>query len=564
VDYFFINGSSDAVIDLANVLNFESLNKDGVGDINLTGSNSDDLDVFVNDGSLFANAEIVNANINVFTGSVLGGEGTVGDVTISGGTLAPGNSIGTLTTGNLSFSADSTLAIEANDNGETDLVVVNGSVSLGGAALDVQEEVGSTFDGDDPFNFIIIDNDGSDAVSGTFGSVSNNLAFLTPSVDTAAGDGNDVQLSLTRNDAPTLPDDMPDTTPPVTETPPTVDAPLFPTVAETFNQVSTSTVLDGFEDSADADAQDVFMAILFTTTPQALEAFDSSSGEIYASLTADALDDQIKRLDRLTARSHESANSNAASLDQNSFGVNLGSDYRAKDNQWAAGATVGYFEGDLDDDRGSNTDVEGWHIGAYGRYGTSGAGATVTGTIGYSASNVDVARAINIGSLSRTATAQTDVDSFAATGEVRYGFEVSPGVSVGPVGSVRYADSDLDGVSETGAASLNLNSNGGGDSRTRFGGGGFVNWKLDKGAIDASVQYVDGRSNIAEIDLAFNAAAGTPFTVRSANTGGSGGLFSVAGEYEITEHLSVNGTVRGFYADDQQSTSASVGLGWRF
>ena len=210
------------------------------------------------------------------------------------------------------------------------------------------------------------------------------------------------------------------------------------------------------------------------------------------------------------------------------------------------------------------TDVEGWHVGAYGRYGTSGAGITATGTVGYGSTGVDVARNITIGSLSRTAISDTDVDAFAVAGELRYGIDIADGLSVGPVGSVRYADSDLDGFSETGASSLNLTSNGGDDSRTRFGIGGFANWQVDKGSVDASVQYVDGSSNFAEIGVAFSGAADTPFAVRSAETSGSGGLFSVAGEYELIENLSVNGTVRGLYTNDQQTTSASVGLGWTF
>ena len=354
-------------------------------------------------------------------------------------------------------------------------------------------------------------------------------------------------------------------------------------MAGTFNQTQVAGVFDAEEAGATGDLDTVIDALVFTSTPQALNAFDSASGEIYASLASDGLDDQIQRIDRLTVRSHENSreglvvwseinrrgsevnsDGNGASLDQNSFGVNFGTDYRAKDNHWAAGAAAGYFEGDLDDGRNSNTDVEGWHAGAYGRYGTSGAGITATAAAGYSDTDVDVARTITIGSLSRTATGETDVDTFAVAGELRYGVKVAEGLSAGPVGSVRYADSDLGSFAETGADSLNLNSNGGGDSRTRYGIGGFANWQVDKGAIDASVQYVDGSSNFAEIGVAFSGAIDTPFAVRSAETNGSGGLFSVSGKYELTEGLNVNGSVRGFYSNDQQSTAASVGLGWKF
>jgi len=98
----------------------------------------------------------------------------------------------------LFLSSATTVEVDVNDAGESDLIIVNGTVTLGGATLDVNEELGSTFDSDDPFNFLIIDNDGTDAVIGDFGNITNDLIFLTPTVSTDAGDGNDVQLTLVR------------------------------------------------------------------------------------------------------------------------------------------------------------------------------------------------------------------------------------------------------------------------------------------------------------------------------------------------------------------------------
>ena len=97
-----------------------------------------------------------------------------------------------------------------------------------------------------------------------------------------------------------------------------------------------------------------------------------------------------------------------------------------------------------------------------------------------------------------------------------------------------------------------------------MGIGGFANLQSDKGSIDVGAQYIDGRSNFAEVDLALSGAVDTAFAVRSAETDGSGGLLSVAGEYEIATGVSVNANLRGFFADDQQTLSASVGVGWRF
>src|SRR5262249_14752103 len=87
-------------------------------------------------GTLQVDGTIVG-NTTVQSGGVLDGTGTIGALTVeSGGTLAPGDDPGTITTGNLDLQAGSTLSTEVHGpspgvNG-FDQVVVNGSVTLGG------------------------------------------------------------------------------------------------------------------------------------------------------------------------------------------------------------------------------------------------------------------------------------------------------------------------------------------------------------------------------------------------------------------------------------------------
>ncbi|MEJ2411145.1 MAG: hypothetical protein P8Y48_18075, partial [Novosphingobium sp.] len=128
-------------------------------------------------------------------------------------------------------------------------MVVRGGVSLGGATLDVVES--GTFAGSDPFNYLIVENDGTDAIDGTFGTVQNDYAFLSPTVSYTAGDGNDVGLTLTPNGSTPTPTPTPMPTP--------TPAPLFPTVAETFNQTNAAIRLDNL-DRGNADADAVYMA----------------------------------------------------------------------------------------------------------------------------------------------------------------------------------------------------------------------------------------------------------------------------------------------------------------
>ena len=71
--------------------------------------------------------------VNVFAAGRLGGNGSVGN-TIVQGTLAPGNSIGTLTVnGNLQQDASAVYEVEIDAAGASDRTVVNGTATVGGA-----------------------------------------------------------------------------------------------------------------------------------------------------------------------------------------------------------------------------------------------------------------------------------------------------------------------------------------------------------------------------------------------------------------------------------------------
>jgi hypothetical protein len=125
----------------------------------------------------------------------LEGPGTVGAVHVVNGTIGPGSSQfrGTTTTGGLDLVSGSTAIFNAFAG--VDKFVVNGTVQLGGT-LD--------FFLDPSFSFppgtrlTLIDNDGTDAVQGTFAGLPEGTVFgstLRPvRITYHGGDGNDVQL----------------------------------------------------------------------------------------------------------------------------------------------------------------------------------------------------------------------------------------------------------------------------------------------------------------------------------------------------------------------------------
>ena len=109
--------------------------KAGGGAFALTGINTYSGPTSVAEGTLVVNGSIANTVVTVADGAALMGNGTLGGLSLAG-TLAPGNSIGTLqVAGNATIGAGSTYQVEINAAGQSDLLAAAGSVALGGGEV---------------------------------------------------------------------------------------------------------------------------------------------------------------------------------------------------------------------------------------------------------------------------------------------------------------------------------------------------------------------------------------------------------------------------------------------
>ena len=151
----------------------------------------------VSGGVLRVNGILTTSSVAV-VGGTLAGIGTISNsVTVAGATLAPGNPTGTLKTGAVTLNSASTFAVTLNgtNSGQFSQLQATNGVALGGASLTIT--LGYTPRSGDRFR--IINNLGSGA-PGTFGTIPAHVSYAEGdyvfSVNYAAGDGNDVELSV--------------------------------------------------------------------------------------------------------------------------------------------------------------------------------------------------------------------------------------------------------------------------------------------------------------------------------------------------------------------------------
>ncbi|MFM7072990.1 MAG: autotransporter-associated beta strand repeat-containing protein [Planctomycetota bacterium] len=183
------------------------------GTSTLSGANVYSGATSLNAGTLLVNGSTAAGSaVTVASGATLGGSGSVGgSVAVNlGGTLSPGNSPGTLSSGSVTFASGSTYLVEIDgaNAGQFDRLNVTGAVALGSATLSLA--LGYTPSAGTAFT--IIDNDGNDAVSGVFSGLPEGMVFAATTGANSAtfqityqgGTGNDVVLTALNPAAPSI------------------------------------------------------------------------------------------------------------------------------------------------------------------------------------------------------------------------------------------------------------------------------------------------------------------------------------------------------------------------
>jgi outer membrane autotransporter protein len=564
--------------------------QNGTGTTVLTGFSTFTGPTWVNQGALVVNGSLVSP-VTVAEGALLGGNGSVGATTIAdGGTFAPGNSIGTMTVnGNLKLSRGAIYEVEANAQGQSDKIVVKGTVNLTGAVLRVLAAGG---DYKPRTDYVIIDNNGTDAVNGKFGEVINTLAFLDPSVIYNGGDGNDVVLTLERIS--------------------------FGSVAKTPNHRAVAGALDKFPTN---DA--LFLTVLNQTEEGARQAFDALSGEIHATVAGALADDSryVREavLGRLMQASHRGeslaaggpqvalidsqamtlgdgaslydgksliepapaplafwtrafgawgdfdTDGNAASADRDLGGFISGMDAQVSGSLRVGVATGASFSNVSVDARYSGADVESYHLGGYAS-GMMESFALRGGGM-WSWNSIETSRAVVFPGFFERQQADYHAGTGQFFGEIAYPSEVA-GIAVEPFGGLAFVSVSADSFRERGGAlaslrNVDLDHNVGyatlglRAAKTMVWGEKEITPHLSVAWLHAFDEMTPGAT------LAF-ATTGIGFDVAGVPLAEDSVLLDAGLDFALSNRVSAGISYAGQYADDVSDNAVKGRLTWLF
>jgi fibronectin-binding autotransporter adhesin len=401
-----------------------TIQKEGEGDLKLEGDGTGFTGTGeVGGGTLSVNGDFSNANFEVNQGGTLGGRGTVGETNINGGTLAPGNSIDTLTVnGNVAFTSASVFEVEVNAAGQGDRVNATGTADLGGARVQVIAENGTYRPMTD---YTILTAAGG--LGGTrFGSVTDNLAFLDPSLIYSA---NAVTLRLVRND---------------------ID---FAAFGATPNQAAIGGLIESF-----GYGNTLYNETLLLADGSVAPSFASLTGEVYPTHSA-ALVETAEMLRRQTADAAPNTEGaflwatglyntvEGGNMDLDGHGVAGGFGYGA------GGFTASAGLGLLDQGDGGSDYLDGDLTFAVAHVGYDWmSGLSVSAGVQFGWADAVTRRQTALGTINRTVSGEIDGDYLQLFGEVGYSLPVGGGLQVEPFVGISHVSVDLDALTESGAA----------------------------------------------------------------------------------------------------------------
>ncbi|QQX55254.1 autotransporter outer membrane beta-barrel domain-containing protein [Serratia proteamaculans] len=550
-----------------NISGHGGLTKQGIGTLVLTGNNSYAGPTLINQGLLAINGS-VTSDVTVQNAGVLGGSGTVGSLTArSGGTVAPGNSIGTLNVArNVSFEPGSRYAVEVAPNGQSDRIQSNGSATIGGGEVAVslenstnllsQSEVRSLLG--QQYNILTA----QQGISGRFDSVAPNYLFLGTGLTYQP---NQVTLNVGRNDT------------------------SFASVAATQNERAVAAAAEAL-----AAGNPVYESILNAgSTGEARQAFRQLSGQIHADIASaqvndsrylrDALNGRLRQAEGLAtspdikadddggawaqllgAWDHASGDANATGYQASTYGVLVGLDSALADD-WRLGVATGYTRTSLDGGYGSNADSDNYHLAVYG--GKQFGELALRAGGGYTWHRFDTSRSVNYGMQSDRETAKYSARTEQVFAEAGYSVKAD-WVNLEPFANLAYINFQNNGISEDGgAAALRGDKQHTDATVSTLGLRADTQWQASKTTSVALRSELGWQHQYGDLDrgtgLRFN-GGNSPFVVNSVSASRDGAVLKASAEVAVNKNATLSLGYGGLLSQNYQDNSVNAGFTWNF
>ena len=434
----------------------------------------------VNNGQGYSSAASIKA------GGTLGGNGTLGQTEIlSGGHISPGDGgIGTLTLKRyLNFIGESFYDVDIAGDGSSDRLLVSGKTTISDrakvqvTALDPQTSYKTGQ------SYRILTSDGG--IDGQFAGAISKSAFL----DVALKQGNnavDLTIAQKETGGENPGGENPGGENPGGENPGSGKPGIFQTVAKSSNQWNTAGALSTLTQSGPSLA--LYNSLLALSAPEAREAFNQLSGEVYPSMQSNLIAGSTQVFNVLNQRmqrafdndslaisplamslvqqpepqnngvwgqtfsswSRNSGDGNVGKLDGNTTGFLLGADRKLADHSVRVGGYFGYSRGDYDvDSRRSSTDTDNYHLGLYAA-GQQDA-FSLRGALGYTWHKIEGERNVDFSGFSDRLKSDYDANSLLAFTEAGYRFG-QPDMNIEPFANLSYIRLHTDSFREDGGA----------------------------------------------------------------------------------------------------------------
>lgn len=418
-----------------------TLTKAGAGTLTLSAQNTYTGATNVTSGTLDVTGSIASSSLlTVSSGASLVGTGVVGNTIIgSGGFIAPGHSIGTLTVaGNLTLMPGSTYQTEIASNGAADLINVGGGATVSGARVAVSAlDPATSYRNGQVYRIL----NAGGGVTGAFADAVTTSPFLLASLDYPTANAVDLRIRIAKS---------------------------FNSAANTPNQRATAGALDTLSQTGPSLA--LYNSLLLLDANQARAAFDSLSGEIHASAKTALMEDshfvRDAAIERLRGSFADVAGSfapvlaygedgaklvpantkafafwtqgfggwrntdsdgNAGQLAGSTGGILFGADTMVFDT-WRLGMLAGYGRSSFNiSSRNSSGSSDNYHFGVYAgtQWPTAGGGLGFRSGLAYTWHDIQTSRSVAFPGFADHLGAYYGAGTFQAFGELGYRMDVA-------------------------------------------------------------------------------------------------------------------------------------------